>query len=167
MANLKAIVALNKDGVIGLHNDLPWQYSGDLRWFREQTLHQTVIMGRNTWRSIGSESLPYRRNLVVSSRLANHPATECGAQFFALPGLALAAAGAEGAWVIGGGELYLATLPLCKQVVATYVPDRVSAERLPTYFPMHLLQDHFAIDDCKPHPYERDLTVVTYVRRQP
>lgn len=51
---------------IGKNGNLPWHHSEDMKWFRKTTIGHTVIMGRNTWESIG-KPLPQRRNIVVSS----------------------------------------------------------------------------------------------------
>lgn len=65
---LELIVAVAENGVIGRDNDLPWRLPDDLRHFKRITTGHTVIMGRNTWTSIG-RALPNRANIVVSSRL--------------------------------------------------------------------------------------------------
>ena len=50
---LSIIVAMTKDRVIGLDNTIPWHISEDLKNFKRITLGNTVIMGRNTYESIG------------------------------------------------------------------------------------------------------------------
>src|SRR3546814_12296581 len=53
------------NGTIGRAGGLPWHLSGDLKFFKAQTLGKPVVMGRKTWRSIG-KPLPGRPNLVVT-----------------------------------------------------------------------------------------------------
>lgn len=65
MKRLTSIVALNKEGAIGCHNGLPWRLKTDLRFFRNQTIGQVVIMGRKTLDSMG-QPLPNRHNVVLS-----------------------------------------------------------------------------------------------------
>jgi len=61
------IVAIEKNQGIGFNGQMPWpRLPGDMRWFKEQTLDQIIIMGRKTWESIGSKCLPDRINLVLS-----------------------------------------------------------------------------------------------------
>ena len=50
---LALIAAVARNGVIGRDNGLPWKLSGDLRWFKAQTLGKPILMGRRTWQSLG------------------------------------------------------------------------------------------------------------------
>jgi dihydrofolate reductase len=59
------IVAVAKNNAIGKDGKLPWHYPADLKHFKETTTGQAVVMGMNTWRSIG-RPLPNRLNLVLS-----------------------------------------------------------------------------------------------------
>lgn len=64
---INCIVAVERNQGIGFNGSMPWpRLGGDMRWFREQTTDQIVIMGRKTWESIGSKPLPNRVNLVLS-----------------------------------------------------------------------------------------------------
>ena len=63
------IVAIAKNFAIGKDGKLPWHYSADLRFFKETTTGNAVVMGFHTWRSIG-KPLPKRLNIVLS-RSAN------------------------------------------------------------------------------------------------
>lgn len=65
---LSLIFACDPHGGIGLANRLPWHVSADLRHFRRLTSGNMVIMGRNTWESMGSKPLPGRYNVVLSRR---------------------------------------------------------------------------------------------------
>jgi len=59
------IVAVAKNLAIGKDGKLPWHYSADLKHFKQTTTGQAVVMGSNTWRSIG-KPLPNRLNIVLS-----------------------------------------------------------------------------------------------------
>ena len=59
------IVAISENFAIGKDGKLPWHYSADLRNFKETTTGGTVVMGSNTWRSIG-RPLPERTNIILS-----------------------------------------------------------------------------------------------------
>lgn len=59
------IVAMDKNRVIGYHNQLPWQLPADLKHFKRRTLGMPVIMGRKTYESIG-KPLAERRNIILS-----------------------------------------------------------------------------------------------------
>lgn len=59
------IAAVSLNGVIGLDNKLPWICKEDLQHFKLLTTGSTVIMGHNTFKSIG-KALPSRSNIVIS-----------------------------------------------------------------------------------------------------
>lgn len=64
---INCIVAVEKGQGIGFNGSMPWpRLPGDMRWFKDKTIDQIIIMGRKTWDSIGSKSLPNRINLVLS-----------------------------------------------------------------------------------------------------
>lgn len=63
---LRYIWAQDKNGVIGYKNDLPWQLPADLRYFKEQTVGKTIIMGRKTYEAVG-RPLPNRVNIVLTT----------------------------------------------------------------------------------------------------
>lgn len=64
------IVAIGKNNEIGKNNKLLWHIPEDLKKFKETTLGKTVVMGRNTFKSIG-KILPNRNNIVLSKNLQN------------------------------------------------------------------------------------------------
>lgn len=68
------VVAIAKNYAIGRDGKLPWHYSADLRFFKQTTLNHAIVMGFNTWKSIG-KPLPKRLNIVLSrsATLENQP----------------------------------------------------------------------------------------------
>jgi dihydrofolate reductase len=65
---ISSLVAMNADNVIGVNNDLPWKLKDDLQHFKNYSMNKAIIMGRNTYDSIG-RPLPNRFNIVVSSTM--------------------------------------------------------------------------------------------------
>lgn len=49
---IKLIWAMDKDGLVGKDNLLPWHYKEDLLFFKEMTKNKEVIMGDNTHESL-------------------------------------------------------------------------------------------------------------------
>ena len=106
------VAAVAANGIIGAGNRMPWHLPEDL------TLGHPVIMGRKTHESIG-KPLPGRENIVISRK----PGLE-------IPGVSVASS-LEGAlalclgepvvFVIGGGEIYRAALPLADGIVLTEI----------------------------------------------
>ena len=64
------IVAIGNNNEIGKNNKLLWHIPEDLKKFKEITQGKTVVMGRNTFKSIG-KTLPNRNNIVLSKNLQN------------------------------------------------------------------------------------------------
>jgi dihydrofolate reductase len=129
------ILARADNGVIGRAGGLPWHLSGDLRFFKAQTLGKPVVMGRKTYQSIG-KPLPGRPNLVITRDAGFRPA---GVEVFAEVAAALAHAqslardsDATEVMVIGGGEIYRRTLPLADRI---YLTEVHAAPEGDTFFP--------------------------------
>ncbi len=135
------IVAVARNGVIGRDNDLPWKLSGDLRWFKAQTLGKPILMGRRTWQSIG-RALPGRENIVIGRTRVELP--DGVHQRESLPtALQLADElclrdGAGEIMVIGGAQLYEAALPVANRLYLTEVLADVEGD---TRFPHWDTQD--------------------------
>ena len=61
------IACVSKDNGIGKDGELLWHISKDMQFFRQITSRSIVVMGGNTFASIG-RALPNRRNIVLSRR---------------------------------------------------------------------------------------------------
>ena len=59
------IVATAENLAIGKDGKLPWHFSADLKHFKATTMGGALVMGSNTYRSIG-KPLPGRLNIVLS-----------------------------------------------------------------------------------------------------
>ena len=118
------VVAVGHDRVIGTKNQMPWRIPEDLRRFKSLTLDHPVVMGRKTFESIG-KPLVQRTNLVVTRR-AGFPAPE-GVLVASSPDAALERAAAldDHVFVIGGADLYAATLPKATDIQLTLVHLKV------------------------------------------
>lgn len=65
---LKLIIALDKNGVMGIENKLPWCLRDDLKHFKATTDTYPLIMGSNTFKSLPGV-LPNREHIVLSNTL--------------------------------------------------------------------------------------------------
>ena len=126
---LSLIAVVARHGGIGRDNALLWHLSEDLRHFKRTTLGCPIIMGRNTWDSIG-RPLPGRRNIVVTRNAAwTAPGAEAALDL--AHALALVQDAAK-VFVIGGAQLYAAALPHADELVLTEVDAEPPAD---TFFP--------------------------------
>ena len=69
MSVISHLVAMAKNRVIGVNNDLPWSLPDDLNHFKRYTLNKPIVMGRKTFESI-RKPLPHRINIVISRSLS-------------------------------------------------------------------------------------------------
>jgi dihydrofolate reductase len=110
-------------GAIGRGGEMPWHLPEDLAHFRRTTTGAPVLMGRRTWESLPERfrPLPGRENVVVT----RDPEFDApGATVAHSLDEALAAVrdhGAELGWIMGGGQLYRAAMPLADELVVTRI----------------------------------------------
>ncbi|MCE2820904.1 MAG: dihydrofolate reductase [Bacteroidota bacterium] len=117
---VSAIVAVAKNGVIGAEGQIPWYLPADLAWFKKTTLGHHIIMGRNSFHSIG-RPLPKRTNIVVTRD-----------PFFSAEGVLVAHSVEEAlgmafdneeteVFIIGGGQIYRESIDLWDKLYLTEV----------------------------------------------
>jgi dihydrofolate reductase len=123
MSALCLIAAVGKQGEIGKGGALPWRLPEDLKRFKAITTGHSVIMGRKTFESIG-RALPNRRNIVVTRSSPSLPAgVERATSIEAA--IALARETDPEPMVIGGGEIYAATIGEATRLEITEVEEDV------------------------------------------
>lgn len=125
------IAALSKaNRAIGISGKLLWQIPGDLPRFKKLTSGHVVIMGLNTYRSIG-RPLPNRTNVVVS----NEDIVIDGAIVTRSIDEAFKKADEiekDEIFVIGGGQIYAQTIDRADRLYLTLVDESPEAD---TFFP--------------------------------
>jgi len=158
---VKIIVAYSDNRVIGRDNALPWRLSGDLAHFKRTTMGQPIIMGRNTWDSLG-RPLPGRRNLVISR---NPDLVAGGATVHSSLRAALDDCGdAATVFVIGGAQIYKQALAMADEVIATEVHVDTDGD---AFFP-ELAANRWAEIERLAQPAEKGIEYdfVVYRRRE-
>jgi dihydrofolate reductase len=139
--SISLIAAVAENGVIGRNGQLPWRLSADLKRFKMLTMGHPIIMGRRTWQSIG-RPLAGRTSIVVTRQpgfSTSFPEVRIANEMTAAQRLAATAPGGDAeTFVIGGGEIYAAALPLAGRLYLTQVLAHVEGDAL---FPaFHLSQ---------------------------
>ncbi|MCL2728105.1 MAG: dihydrofolate reductase [Bacteroidales bacterium] len=131
---LSIIVALAPNNAIGCQQELLWKISEDLRYFKRVTTGHTVLMGRNTFASIG-RPLPNRRNIVLSDiAIDPQPGIEVASSLPEALSLASQSDPTNEVFIIGGGEVYRQTLPLANKLYITHV--KAPIPQADTFFPL-------------------------------
>jgi len=130
------IVAIAKNFAIGKDGKLPWHYGADLKFFKRATTGNAVVMGANTWRSIG-RPLPNRLNIVLT-RTGN---VDTPAEVMKLADVSevidLAKLLNRDVFIIGGAEIFAAFADVIDKWIVTFVP--VDAEGADTFMPQDFL----------------------------
>jgi len=113
----KIIVATCKNNGIGYCNALPWSIREDLRHFSKLTKgngNNAIIMGKKTWKSIGSKPLPNRDHFILSTTMHDDdltiPSTTNNQTFLCKHidevDLKCRENKYENVWIIGGESIY-------------------------------------------------------------
>ena len=131
MTRISIIAIVGRDGAIGIGGDQPWHISEDFRHFKAVTLGKPVIMGRKTFEALPRGPLPGRRNIVITRNPEwRHEGVDTASSLEAAIALC---ADVDEAFVIGGGAIYAAALPLASRLELTLVDaDTPAAD---TFFP--------------------------------
>lgn len=124
------IVAYDKNFGIGAANDLLWQRDlpADLAYFRQLTMDSTIIMGYNTYLSIG-KALPGRQNIVISWEYEDIEGFDVVTSLEEAYGVSKS----ESIFVIGGGSVYKSAIGTVDKIYATEV--QTTFEQADVFFP--------------------------------
>ena len=119
------IAAVDRKGAIGKGGKLPWHYSADMKFFRETTTGNAVVMGRKTWLTIG-KPLKNRLNIVLSRDSSIEPQESLLVFSDIDSALSFSNSLTTDLFVIGGAQIYEAFAPHIEQWIITEVPLTVS-----------------------------------------
>lgn len=140
------IAAVDRKGAIGKGGKLPWHYSADMKFFRETTTGNAVVMGRKTWLTIG-KPLKNRLNLVLSRDATIEPQESLLVLSDIDSVLSFNQSLTTDLYVIGGAQIYKAFLPHIEQWIITEVP--LTVQGADAFMPDGYL-DEFEVVDTKP-----------------
>ena len=152
---ISLIVAASTNNAIGKNNQLLWHLPNDMKFFKNTTWAMPVIMGRKTFESLAGKPLNGRLNIVITKQVG-----------LAIEGVSVVNSLASAieiaqlndykeAFVIGGGEIYKAAMPIANKIYLTRVDviiesDTFFPELHPNSWTLTNVEEHFA--DAK-HQY--------------
>lgn len=151
---ISMICAMDRNGLVGANNRMPWHLPADLQYFKRITMGKPMIMGRNTWESLG-RVLPGRRHIVVS-RQADYgaPGIEVVSSVAAAVGLI---EDSDEVMVIGGAQIYEQLLPAAQRLYLTRIDAEFDGDTwFPEIDPVQWRQLHsevYLADEKNPYDY--------------
>ena len=128
--HVSLIAAIGANRELGKDNKLLWHIKGDFNWFKQHTKGKVVIMGRNTYESIG-KPLPKRLNVVLTSDPDYNPHPDVVVRN-SLYKVFVEYRNELELMVIGGEALYKQCLPIANRIYLTEIDKAFDAD---TYFP--------------------------------
>lgn len=133
---IKLIVAMDLERGIGKNNDLMWHLPSDMRFFKETTLNQIVVMGRKNFESIPEKFRPLvNRENVILTRQEDYHVEHC-LVFHSIREMVLYYQNEKNrtVFIIGGGQIYKEALELdiIDEMLITHVNHTFDAD---TFFP--------------------------------
>ncbi len=156
------IAAIANDNALGKDNDLIWHLPADLKRFKSTTTGHHIIMGRNTYESIG-KPLPNRTSVIITRNL-DYKAEGCIVVNSLKEAIAVVKNDAS-PFIIGGAQIYEQAVGLADKLDITEVHHSFDAD---VFFPtidtkiwQETSREKFSAD--KKNQY--DYSFVTYQKR--
>jgi dihydrofolate reductase len=158
------IAAMSEDGLISLGRGVPWDLPGDREHFRSYTRGKWLLVGRSTYEEMSGwfdDHVP----LVLTRNPACQPPVGRAVSSVADAVQMARAAGRRELVVIGGGQVYVETMPLAHRLVMTHVGIKIGRGiRFPNIDPLRWLGRTMAVSEITEdsrHPYR----IVNWERR--
>jgi dihydrofolate reductase len=153
---ITVIAAIAKNYALGKDNDLIWHLPADLKRFKKVTTGHYIVMGRNTYESIG-RPLPNRTTIIIT-RNKNYFKEGCLIANSLEEAIEIAKEEAQ-VFIIGGAQIYKETIAkdLAEQLDITLVHNEFEAD---VYFPeidtkiwKEVAREDFKADEKNEHDY--------------
>ncbi len=125
---LSMIAAVGKGNELGKNNGLIWNIPNDLKFFKEKTIGKTVVMGANTFHSIG-KPLPQRKNIVITHQNIDKVLIYKSIREFLIDYKNKT----EEVFIIGGASIYKEFIDYVSTIYLTEID--ASDKEADTYFP--------------------------------
>jgi dihydrofolate reductase len=162
------IVAIDSERGIGKDNDLMWHLPNDMKFFKETTQNQIVVMGRKNYDSIPEKyrPLPNRLNAVLT-RNANFKAPGC--EVFNSLDACLEYFKNETertVFIIGGGEIYKMAIDSGQidEMYITYINKEYGADTFFPNFDEAQWKSEVILRQSRDEKHEADFVVFKYFK---
>lgn len=150
---------MDKFGVIGIDNKMPWHIPEELKYFKKITENSIIIMGKNTYVSIGTP-LSKRTNIIVSSQSESLCSSNVYVRNTLDEALDLAyylgLKEQKNIFIIGGASIYEQTIPYITKAYITvldvsyYNKIKLDESKNFVYYPYEkLIDSNFVLTESK------------------
>ena len=156
---ISMISAMAENRVIGNKNALPWHLPADFKWFKEKTLGKTIIMGFNTFKSIGEKPLPNRRHIILRND-PNYLLPENCVLATSIEQALELAKNEDEVMICGGASVYKQFLPLADRLYLTFIHHSFEGD---TFFPEFNVADFNEISRQDFLPDEKNKYAYSFV----
>ena len=131
---IKGIMAVDERGGISKGLSMPWpKNSIDLKWFKDKTLNNIVVMGRKTWEDpFMPTPLKSRINIIVTN---NEPSLYHGADFYLSGNINKKLEEIQqkyldkDVFIIGGSEIISQTIEIIEEFYLTRIYGNYNCEK--------------------------------------
>jgi dihydrofolate reductase len=127
MKKIKLIIiaAVSIDGVIGIDAEIPWRIPEDFKHFRETTMGNILIVGRNTYLTLPDKALEGRDYMVVIGENEPERLHQNAYQFKDMDSIFFLLEDEktkkDKAFVAGGAMVYETLIERCDEAIITWV----------------------------------------------
>ncbi len=129
MQTITIIAAIAENNALGKNNDLIWHLPADLKRFKKTTTGHHIIMGRNTFESIG-KALPNRTTVIIT-RNPYYKMEGC-VVVNSLDEALKVAKNDDAPFIIGGAQIYKQAISIADKLDITEVHHSFDAD---VFFP--------------------------------
>lgn len=161
---INLILATDLNGCIGYKDNLVFKSKKDLKRFKELTTNGIVVMGSNTYKSLGYKPLPNRVNIVLSSKLVDNNVQVYSDINVMLDDI-LKYYPDKTIWIIGGANVYKQFTNIADEVYLTEF--EAISDKCDTYFKIDEIYKYFKLDDFEDVFYENGIKInfIKYIKR--
>jgi dihydrofolate reductase len=140
---IRANLACDDEWGIGKDGDLPWPHnSADLKWFKECTDAQVVVMGRATWDSLPVKPLPNRNNIVITNNTQDKDQGNYHFIKFENAASTLKQMNVlQHIWIIGGAQLVNGLFDIIDEIYLSRISGTYNCD---TFLPRRRIEEEFS-----------------------
>ncbi len=125
---MNLIVAVSKDYAIGKDNDLLFSLPTDMKFFKEKTLNNVIVVGERTYKSFPKRPLPKRTNIVLSDDPNFHDENAIVVRNLNELFDTIKSFDKDSVWLCGGASMYNLLMDYCDKAYITKIDKSVPAD---------------------------------------